>query len=622
MSTESTITFGDLGLPESILQSITQLGYETPTPIQAKCIPLLLEGRDLIGQAQTGTGKTAAFALPFLSRIDADKNRGNKVQVLVLTPTRELALQVAEAFQSYARHIKGFQILSVYGGQSYEPQLRALKKGVQVVVGTPGRVMDHIRKGSLALDDIKALVLDEADEMLRMGFIDDVQWILEQTPEERQIALFSATMPAVIRKVANKYLRDEVQVQIQQQSTTAKTIDQKYCVVKREQKIEALARILEVEKSEGVLVFVRTKTMTTMVADKLSARGYACDALNGDLAQSAREQKVDRLKSGRLDILVATDVAARGLDVDRITHVFNFDIPHDTESYVHRIGRTGRAGRLGKAISFVSPRETGLLKDIERVNHVKIEKMKLPTAEDVNQQRLRKFREKILEVIQQESGLEEYETMLKEFIADEIVDPIQVAAALAKLLHGDQKMSVSPVEWEEELRGRGRGDRNDRGDRGERGDRGDRGSRDRGARTRGGKKAESLRSHPNMDTERYCGQGGLEQGIKPGNIVGAIANESGIDSSMIGHIELLNDQFLVDLPAGMPSDVLNVLKKTRICGIPAQLTKFTGEAQSSAPNMRKRSAAPRAARSDRAPRAPKGAKTFNQAPRKRRSVKD
>ena len=391
-----TTSFCDLKLSEPLIRVLDEIGYETPTPIQSQAIPPLMKGRDLLGHAPTGTGKTAAFALPLLSRIDMqDKN----VQVLTLTPTRELAIQVAEAFQHYAAHINGFHVLPVYGGQEYGGQIRQLKRGVQVVVGTPGRLMDHMRKGTLKLGSLRAVVLDEADEMLRMGFIEEVEWILQQTPDKRQMALFSATMPKQVEKIARRYLNDPQEISIKTRTATAETIRQRYWQVSGFHKLDALTRILEVESFDAILMFVRTKTATTELAEKLEARGYAAAAMNGDMAQNHREQTVERLKNGALDILVATDVAARGLDVDRISHVINYDVPYDTEAYIHRIGRTGRAGRNGEAILFVAPRERRMLSAIERATRQKIEQMVLPSVEIVNNKRIADFKQKISDTL-------------------------------------------------------------------------------------------------------------------------------------------------------------------------------------------------------------------------------
>ena len=432
------IKFIDFGLTESVLRAVKDQGYESPSPIQAEAIPILLKGLDLVGQAQTGTGKTAAFALPLLSKINL---RIKKPQVLVLAPTRELAIQVAEAFQGYASHIKNFHILPIYGGQSYEVQLRQLRRGVQVVVGTPGRVMDHMRRGTLKLDSITTLVLDEADEMLRMGFVDDVKWILEQTPEERQIALFSATMPMPIRKIAEKYLKDPVEVTIKTKTSTVETTNQRYWMVSGFHKLDALTRILEAEEFDAILIFVRTRLNTVELSEKLEARGYASAPLNGDIKQRDRERTLERLKSGKLNILVATDVAARGLDVDRISHVINYDIPYDTEGYVHRIGRTGRMGKKGEAILFVAPREKRLLHSIEKATNQKIQLMKLPTHADINIKRIEKFKDKITQALEApNSELERYAEIIDQYRIESNVPSLEIAAALAKLLQGDDPL--------------------------------------------------------------------------------------------------------------------------------------------------------------------------------------
>ena len=389
-------TFAELGLDARVLEAVAELGYEAPSLIQAATIPVLLSGRDMLGQAQTGTGKTAAFALPILSRIEV---RSGPPQAVVLVPTRELAIQVAEAFQRYASKISGFHVLPIYGGQSYGPQLASLKRGAQVVIGTPGRVMDHIERGTLDLGGVTCLVLDEADEMLQMGFVADIEWILEQTPPGRQVALFSATLPGPIRRIAQRHLHDPAEVTITSKTSTATNIRQRYWVVSGVHKLDALTRILEVEPFDGMLVFARTKLATVELAERLEARGFAAEALNGDMQQKERERAVSRLKGGKLDILVATDVAARGLDVERISHVVNYDVPYDTESYVHRIGRTGRAGRSGEAILFVTPRERNMLRAIERATRSPLEPMELPTHADVNEQRVARFRQRIMDAI-------------------------------------------------------------------------------------------------------------------------------------------------------------------------------------------------------------------------------
>ncbi len=441
MTEEKLPTFADFALIPQVLAAVRDVGYETPTPIQIPTIPHLLAGRDVVGQAQTGTGKTAAFALPLLSRLDLKRT---DPQILVLTPTRELAIQVAEAFQSYASHLRGFQVLPVYGGQDYAVQLRQLKRGVHVIVGTPGRLMDHMRRGTLKLTGLSTVVLDEADEMLRMGFIEDVEWILSQTPPTRQVALFSATMPTAIRRIAEQYLRDPAEVTIKLRTTTAETIRQRYWIVTGVHKLDALTRLLETEPFDGVLVFVRTRIAAVELAERLQARGYATSALNGDMPQKQREQTISRLKAGKLDILVATDVAARGLDVERISHVINFDIPNDTEAYVHRIGRTGRAGRSGEAILFVAPRERHLLRAIEKATRQQIEPMELPSAEAVNDKRIAKFTQRITDTLATRD-LGFFRDIVVRYQQQHDADPIDIAAALAQLAQGDKPLLVKDV---------------------------------------------------------------------------------------------------------------------------------------------------------------------------------
>lgn len=440
MSKASGTKFQDLALAGPVLKSLAEVGYEIPTPIQEQTIPLVLAGRDVVGQAQTGTGKTAAFALPLLSRIDLGHR---KVQTLILTPTRELAIQVAEAFQRYAAHIPGFHVLPIYGGQAYDGQLRSLKRGVHVVVGTPGRVMDHMRRKTLRLDSLSCLVLDEADEMLRMGFIDDVEWILEQTPSTHQTALFSATMPEPIRRIAEQHLCDPAHIAIKERTSAADKIRQRHWMVSgKDHKLDALTRILEAEPFDGILIFVRTRTATVELAEKLEARGYACSALSGDMAQKRREATVAQLKKGRLDILVATDVAARGLDIDRISHVVNFDIPSDVEAYIHRIGRTGRAGRAGEAILFVAPRERRLLYAIERSTQQKIPLLQLPSAAAINDQRIARFKQMITNVLATEDlGL--FRTIIEQYQQEHNITALDVASALAKMVQGNQPLLLA-----------------------------------------------------------------------------------------------------------------------------------------------------------------------------------
>ena len=561
MSEETTpLSFRDLGIIEPLLKSLKEVGYETPSPIQAQTIPFILDGKDVLGQAQTGTGKTAAFALPILSRIDLKQK---DPQVLVLAPTRELAIQVAEAFQRYASHIKDFHVLPIYGGQDYSTQLRSLKRGAHVVVGTPGRVMDHMRKNTLSLTNLKFLVLDEADEMLRMGFIDDVEWILEQTPENRQIALFSATMPSVIRKITEKYLNKPEHVTIKVTTASAENIRQRYWLVSGVHKLDALTRILEAETFDGMIIFVRTKTATIELAEKLEARGYSAAAINGDMSQNLRERAINHLKNGKLDILIATDVAARGLDVDRITHVLNYDIPYDTESYVHRIGRTGRAGRTGDAILFIAPRERKLLANIERATKQKIEEMGLPSTEIINNKRIARFKQNITDTLAAEE-LSFFVQLIQQYETEHDVTALEIGAALAKLVQGDEPLLMSPPKKVSE-RDRERDDRPRREDsrgRGDRNERPRRESSDRGER----RPARRDFGASNIEMETFRIEVGNAHGIKPGNIVGAIANETGIDGAHIARIRIEEDYSTVELPAGMPKELLNELRKVRVAG--------------------------------------------------------
>jgi ATP-dependent RNA helicase DeaD len=704
--------FRDLNLDPAVLQALMDVGYEMPTPIQAATIPPLLAGADLLGQAQTGTGKTAAFALPVLSKIDTGRAQP---QALVLVPTRELAIQVAEAFQSYAAHIRGFHVLPIYGGQSYTPQIKGLKRGAHVVVGTPGRIMDHMKRGTLDLSGLSTLVLDEADEMLQMGFIDDIEWILEQTPPTRQVALFSATLPSAIRRIAQKHLKKPVEITIQSKTTTAANIRQRYWLVSGLHKLDALTRILEAETFDGMLIFVRTKLETVDLSDRLQARGFDAAPLNGDIPQQQRERTVNALKAGKVDIVVATDVAARGLDVERISHVVNYDVPYDSESYVHRIGRTGRAGRKGEAILFIAPRERNMLRIIERATRQQIEQMSLPSIADVNEQRVSRFKQRITEAVTAGEGAV-FRELIEEFEREQSIPAIDIAAALASLLQGGAPLLL-PERPERQERfeggergdggggrhGRGdargdsrgdsrgnarrdtRGDRfesaprkhrgADRGDRGpshagaaggdrgaghvgrnaDRGDRatshsapaaehGDRGAAhagfiashgDRGAShaSRGAERDDSGASHTGaehgehgaghpgagadhgdhvvshaegaghadrgdrrgdrgadrgggregppsrkprgapkgIEFETYRIEVGHTHGVKPGNIVGAIANEAGLEGRHIGHVDIREDHSFVDLPEGMPKEIFRSLKKVRVVGRELQI---------------------------------------------------
>ncbi|MCC6302204.1 MAG: DEAD/DEAH box helicase [Gammaproteobacteria bacterium] len=655
--TEEVITrFSDLALAAPILKAVAEVGYETPSPIQARTIPPLLEGRDLLGVAQTGTGKTAAFALPLLSRLDLARRRP---QLLVLTPTRELAIQVAEAMQAYARHLPGFHVLPVYGGQGMGTQLRQLERGVHVVVGTPGRVQDHLRRATLVLDHLAAVVLDEADEMLRMGFIDDVEEILRRAPEGRQVALFSATMPEPIRRVARTHLHDPVEVRIEAKTSTVKTIRQRYWQVSGTHKLDALTRILEVEDFNGLLIFVRTKVATEELAEKLEARGYACSALNGDMNQALREKTVERLKGGALDIVVATDVAARGLDVERISHVVNYDIPYDTEAYVHRIGRTGRAGRKGEAILFVAPRERRMLAAIERATGQKIAPMQLPTRADIAGRRIEQFKQSITDAIEgQELGF--FEELVEAYQGERNIGLAEIAAALAFLVQrerplledlpeeaparqapppraqpvaparGGQRPDRRPApgrsrrdESTPDASGHGRPVPEREGDAGRdqrrqerprptpvaasaaprRESGGTAASREKDAPARaptprepkpsGRARAEDARladpavrakrpgkaeARAEPGTVRYRLEVGRAHGAEPKHIVGAIANEAGLESRYIGRLTIHDDHSTVDLPEGMPKDIFKHLRKVWVCGRQLQLSALGADA--------------------------------------------
>ena len=525
--TESA-TFRGLALSEEVLSALSDVGYEAPTPIQAQTIPVLLSGVDMLGQAQTGTGKTAAFALPALTRIDL---RRPEPQVLVLVPTRELAIQVAEAFVRYAVHLKGFHVLPIYGGQSYQPQLNALKRGAHVVVGTPGRVIDHMNRGTLKLDGIRLLVLDEADEMLRMGFLEAVESVLEQTPPQRQVALFSATLPAPIRRIAQKHLRTPVEVTIKSKTSTATNIRQRYWMVSGLHKLDALTRILEAETFEGMLVFTRTKQATVELAEKLEARGFSAAPLNGDIAQRDRERTVSRLKDGQIDILVATDVAARGLDVERVSHVINYDVPYDTESYVHRIGRTGRAGRNGEAILFIAPRERNMLRAIERATRQPIEPMNLPSVDSVNKLRIAKFKQRISDTLDHAQA-NIFRPVLEQLQAETGLAMIDIAVALATIAQANSPLLLAPKPEETSRAPR--------------------------------EPSHAPRTASRMQTYRL--EVGAAHGAKPGNIVGAIANEAGIEGTRIGRVDIRETHSYVDLPEGMPQDIFTRLQKVRVAG--------------------------------------------------------
>jgi ATP-dependent RNA helicase DeaD len=552
------LTFRELELNEALVRALADVGYESPSPIQAATIPRMLDGADVVGQAQTGTGKTAAFALPILSRIDIQQR---SPQALVLVPTRELAIQVAEAFQRYATHLTGFHVVPIYGGQSYTPQLHSLRRGVHVVVGTPGRVMDHIKRETLNLATLKHFVLDEADEMLRMGFIDDVEWILQQAPKERQIALFSATMPPAIRRIAQNHLRNPAEITIRSKTTTASKTRQRYWVVSGMHKLDALTRILEAEPFDGMLVFARTKIATEELAERLEARGFAVEALNGDIAQPQRERTVARLKAGQIDIVVATDVAARGLDVERVSHVVNYDVPYDPEAYVHRIGRTGRAGRSGDAILFIAPRERNMLRVIERATRQTIEQMELPSIEDVNDQRVARFNDRISAALAAGEG-KAFVTLIERFESEHNVPAVDIAAALASLAQGKKPLLM-------DVENSRREPREERPREARASVESPRPKRPEAREPR--QRKHHVRADANMETYRI--EVGREHGVQPANIMGAIANEAGIEGQFIGRIVIRDDHSFVDLPEGMPKEIFRDLQKVRVAGQKLQISR-------------------------------------------------
>ncbi len=589
--------FAALNLPAPLLRALQDIGYETPSPIQQQSIPWILQGEDLVGQAQTGTGKTAAFALPLLARIDS---QARYPQVLVLAPTRELALQVAESFSRYASHLPDIQVATIYGGQSYKLQIQALRRGAQIIVGTPGRIMDHMEKGTLQLNQLRALVLDEADEMLRMGFVDDIEWIMEKLPAERQTVLFSATFPEKIQRISQRYLKSPKEIRLSVASTTASNVRQRYWLVQGMGKFSALVRVLESEDSDGVLIFVRTKTQTVEMAEQLQRIGFKAEALNGDLPQVRREKMVEQLRSGQVNIIIATDVAARGLDVERITHVINYDIPQDSESYTHRIGRTGRAGRNGEAILLVSPRERGLLRIIENNTRQKIERLTLPTIDNVNQKRIARFKSKIQQTIAEAQDLTFFRQLVSEYLDEHPGTPLDLAAALAKMAQGEQNLLLQETEvasdFSEEAPSRSRRSLGERersapraGDerrsrrspertapRTERPERNRDGERRSAFSGEGeGRRAPPRRSStPSPGMARFRIEVGHNDGIKPGNIVGAIANEASLSSQEIGPIHIYSDHSTVDLPAGLPSTTLRVLKNVWVSGKQMNIQKL------------------------------------------------
>ncbi len=577
-----TTGFEPLDLAPSVLKALEKIGYEQPSPIQAQSIPHLLAGRDLLGVAQTGTGKTAAFALPLLSRLDLRKA---KPQVLVLTPTRELAIQVSEAFQRYAAEMKGFHIVPIYGGQEYGGQLRQLNRGVHAVIGTPGRIMDHLTRGSLVLDELKTLVLDEADEMLRMGFLDDVEWILQHTPDQRQTALFSATMPGPIRKVAATYMKDPAEVRIEAETVTVEHTKQRACLVHAHDKLDALTRLLETAEFDGMLVFVRTRTATVELAERIEARGFASGALNGDMSQQARERTVGRFKSGKLDVLIATDVAARGIDVPRISHVINFDIPYDIEAYIHRIGRTGRAGRDGMAITFVTGRESRLLRSIERATRSPIKWLDVPGREQLAAHRIKAFKRRMQEILGSDQELEFFRQVIRDFADENDCSTEDAAAALAYLMQRERPLQPPPDKAPPRPPRPSRPQRDDRTGK------------------------PRSRQPDSSGFERYVVQVGRDQGVNPGHLVGAIANEGGIDSRYIGRIQLFAKHSTVELPRGLPRHVLQKLYRARVFQKPLAIQLDTG--------------GPPGRPSGRAPSRPGGGthKSFSKPPKKAKKPK-
>jgi len=547
--------FAAFGFSNEILEALAEIGYSEPSPIQAAAIPELMLGRDLVGQAQTGTGKTAAFALPLLERLES----GQKTpQALVLAPTRELAMQVAESFKAYSAGHPHLKVLAVYGGTDFRSQISALRRGVDVVVGTPGRVMDHMRQGTLDTSGLRSLVLDEADEMLRMGFIDDVEWILDQLPEQRQVVLFSATMPPEIRRLSKRYLKDPAEVTIRTKDQEGKRIRQRSITVPMPHKLEALQRVLDACGGEGVIIFARTKAITLTVAETLEAGGHQVAVLNGDVPQNQRERTVERLRSGSVDILVATDVAARGLDVERIGLVINYDMPFDSEAYVHRIGRTGRAGRTGEAVLFVTPRERRFIRNLERATGQPIEAMEVPGNTAINQGRLDRLRKRLSDAAQSQRPDADEAALLQELmqrVATELeLSPEQLAMAALNLAIGpDALLRKGDDDWIQNTR------RNDR-------------DRDRHSGERRERRERPARA-PEENMQRYRVEVGHRDRVKPGNLVGAIAGETGLQGRMIGRIQIFDNHSLVDLPKGMPEDVFNSLQRLRVMNRELQISK-------------------------------------------------
>ena len=592
--------FAQLGLPEAIARAAQEAGYTEATSIQSEAIPVLMSGRDLVGCSQTGTGKTAAFAMPLLAKIDLDK----KVpQVLVLAPTRELAIQVAEAFEQYGSQLKKLRVLAVYGGAAYQPQLAALHRGVHVVVGTPGRLIDHVKQNALNLSEIHSLVLDEADEMLRMGFIDDVNWILSQTPETRQVALFSATMPGPIRQIAEQHLKDPHSITVERSQKVAQTIRQQHVVVTPKNKVEMLSRILELEETDGVIVFVKTKIGTVELSERLMARGFNAAALNGDIPQTQRTRTVEKLKSGEIDVLVATDVAARGLDVDRISHVINYDMPHDEEAYVHRIGRTGRAGRDGAAILLVTPAQRHIVRSLQKATGQTIQQVDGPSIDAINAKRSEEFKQRITLALDSRQ-LPTFQKLVEQFCEETGKPATEVAAAVAAMYHGKRPFFAKQMDDDSFGSRRDSFDSRSRNDRparefAPREHREDRPSASRDSRyesrdggNRDGEKRFSDKREParrgetsfrsNAGMQRYRVEVGRDHGVQPGNLVGAIANESGLTGSEIGRIDIYDQYSIVALPEGMPGSVFDTLKNAWVSGRQLRLSLAEGGGERSA----------------------------------------
>jgi ATP-dependent RNA helicase DeaD len=560
--------FTDFGFGPEILEALVAIGYSEPSPIQKAAIPELMLGRDLVGQAQTGTGKTAAFALPLLAGLDAEQR---KPQVLVLAPTRELALQVAESFNSYAAQLPQVRTVAVYGGADFRDQIHHLRRGAQIVVGTPGRVMDHMRQGTLDLSELRSLVLDEADEMLRMGFIDDVEWVLGQLPEQRQVVLFSATMPAEIRRISQQYLNSPAEITIRTKAADASRIRQRFLTVPAPLKLAALERVLESETSEGVIIFARTKAITLTVAESLEAHGYDVAVLNGDVPQAQRERTIERLKNGQVDVLVATDVAARGLDVERIGLVINYDIPFDGEAYVHRIGRTGRAGRSGEAILFLTPRERRFLGGLERAAGKPIEPMEVPSNATINQNRLDRLRHRLTNTLHKSAVSAEEQALLSEIVQrvaqEQSCTPEQLALAALELSLGGKPLLLHGNDDFTQVRSQGPNRRDGRDSRD---------GRDFGSREPRRGRSERPVGAPEPDMERFRVELGWRDRIKPGNLVGAIANETGLQGRAIGRIQIFDTHSIIDLPKGMPEDIFQGLRNLRVLNKPLQISRFRG----------------------------------------------